>query len=270
MNNFLTRTLSGALYVLIVIGSLTVGMKLFIPVFALVTVLCLWEFYDHSIDNKSTGLKLIGTAAGTMLFLILAYSLVKENHLNSYLPYLFLLTPGLLIMGLFNPNAEHFRHIGLLLLGVLYIAFPLSLMAGIDGLGIDGSGMSPLLGVFILFWTNDTGAYLTGRAFGKRKLFPAVSPGKTWEGLIGGIVLCLGAAYVISLYSHGLILKQWLVSGVIIGLFGTLGDLVESMWKRKLGIKDSGKSMPGHGGLLDRFDGFFIAIPILYFYLFTG
>ncbi len=268
MSNFWIRTLSGALYVAIVIGSISFGMKLFIPVFALICVIGLWEFLDNSLDNKATGHKLIGTAAGTILYLIVAYSMVQENYLLNYLPYLFLLTPALLIAGLFSPSEEQFRRTAKVVLGILYVAFPLSLLAGIDGLGIPGSGMSPLLGVFILFWCNDTGAYLSGRAFGKRALFPQVSPKKTWEGLIGGIILCLVAAFVISKFALSLGLKEWMITGVIVAIFGTLGDLVESMWKRKLGIKDSGKLMPGHGGMLDRFDGFFIAIPFLYYYLF--
>ncbi|TNE79053.1 MAG: phosphatidate cytidylyltransferase [Bacteroidetes bacterium] len=266
MNNFMQRTLSGALYVIIVIGSLLLGLKYFIPVFAIVTGVALWEFYKNSLPD-APNLRLLGLLCGIFLYLVVAYSILQEGALLRYLPYLFLLPYFLLLLGLFQPKEDNFKNAGLILLGLFYIVFPMMLLPGIEKLQLKGSGWSQLLGVFILFWVNDTGAYLSGRAFGKHPLFPQVSPKKTWEGLIGGVVLCLAAAWAYSLKSLSLDLKTWLVTGAIIAVFGTLGDLTESMWKRKIGIKDSGNIMPGHGGLMDRFDGFFIAIPVLYMYL---
>lgn len=267
MTNFWTRTLSGAIYVVLVVASLVVGLKLFIPLFAFITAVCLWEFLRHSLEEKDMIL-VPGIIAGTLLFLICAYGMIGAKSLLRYAPFLLALPYVLLMFGLFQPQKPHFRNVGILLLSFLYIVLPFILLCTIQLKHAAGSGLSPLMGVFILFWVNDTGAYLSGRLFGKTPLFPTVSPKKTREGLIGGMLLCLGAAWVLSLYALSFSLEIWLVSALIVSVFGSLGDLVESMWKRQLGIKDSGKIMPGHGGLLDRFDAFFIAIPILCIYLF--
>jgi phosphatidate cytidylyltransferase len=267
MNNFWQRTLSGALYVVLVTGSVTLGPKYFIPFFALVTAVCLGEFYRQSIDG-SRSLRTIAVMAGTLLFVISGFAMQGEAALLKYLPVLAVMPYMLLLWGLFQPHQEHFRNMGMLLLGIVYIVFPFILLSSLEARLGNGYGLSPLLGIFILFWTNDTGAYLSGKAFGKNLLFPRISPGKTIEGLAGGIVLCMLAAWLLSAYSYGMDLAGWLAAGAIISVFGTFGDLVESLWKRQAGIKDSGNIMPGHGGLMDRFDGFFIAVPVLYFYLF--
>lgn len=266
MNNFLTRTLSGAVYVILVIGSLLLGLNYFIPLFAVIATIALWEFYKNSLP-KENNLRLIGLIAGVLLYLVVSYSLLAPGPLIKYLPFLFLLPYALLLLGLFQPEQDNFKHAGIVLLGIFYIIVPLMLLTGIEMQTLQASGYSPLLGIFILFWVNDTGAYLSGRALGKHPLFPQVSPKKTWEGLIGGVILCLVAAYFYSKVSLSFSLKDWMICGAIVSVFGTLGDLTESMWKRKIGIKDSGNIMPGHGGFMDRFDGFFIAIPIIFIYL---
>jgi len=118
-----------------------------------------------------------------------------------------------------------------------------------------------------MLWANDTGAYLSGRSFGKHKLFERISPNKTWEGFIGGILLAVVIALNLEHYFGALSKWEWVTMAVIIGVFGTLGDLVESMLKRSLGVKDSGNILPGHGGLLDRFDGLLMAAPLVFFFL---
>ena len=125
-----------------------------------------------------------------------------------------------------------------------------------------------ILGFFIMLWTNDTGAYLAGRFFGKHKLFERISPKKTWEGSFGGGLLTLAAAYILSLFFTNLDLTNWIVISILVAIFGGLGDLVESMLKRSLNIKDSGNILPGHGGILDRFDGLLISITFIYSYLY--
>lgn len=267
MNNFVKRSLSGAVYIGLVIGTVLAGIKYFIPLFALVTAVCIWEFLNAQVKSGSPA-KLLGVIGGTLLFIISAYGLQGESSLLWYLPFLFALPLLVILLGLFQPAESNFQDAAWLFLSFLYIVVPFVLLTSIDLWHISGSGLSPLLGIFILFWTNDTGAYLSGRKLGRHALFPAVSPKKTWEGLIGGALLCLGAAYVLSLYSLSFSLRHWMIIGGLIAVFGTLGDLVESMWKRQLGIKDSGTIMPGHGGLLDRFDGFFIALPAIHIYLF--
>ncbi|MNY33104.1 Phosphatidate cytidylyltransferase [compost metagenome] len=120
----------------------------------------------------------------------------------------------------------------------------------------------------ILLWTSDTGAYLAGRSLGKHKLFERISPKKTWEGFIGGIVLAVLVSLCLAHYFETIPQWQWIIVAMIIAVFGTLGDLVESMLKRSLNVKDSGHILPGHGGLLDRFDGLLIAGPLVYLFLF--
>ena len=124
-----------------------------------------------------------------------------------------------------------------------------------------------ILLVFILIWANDSFAYLVGRKFGKTKLFERISPKKTWEGSIGGVFFGLLLGYLNSQIFDGLDTPTWMAIAVIVVIFGSLGDLVESLFKRSLGIKDSGKILPGHGGVLDRFDGIFISAPMVYTFL---
>jgi phosphatidate cytidylyltransferase len=124
-----------------------------------------------------------------------------------------------------------------------------------------------ILGFFILIWSNDTFAYLVGRSVGKTKLFQRISPGKTWEGTVGGVICTQGIAYALSIYFTELEPIHWHVVAVIVSVFGTLGDLVESMFKRSLGVKDSGNILPGHGGILDRFDAVLVAAPFVVAYL---
>lgn len=124
-----------------------------------------------------------------------------------------------------------------------------------------------LIGFFIILWCNDVFAYLVGSAIGKTKLAVNISPKKTWEGTIGGIVLSMVSAFLISKYFFSLDVVNWLVLGLLISIFATLGDLLESKFKRQAGIKDSGNILPGHGGVLDRFDGMILAAPVVYIYL---
>jgi phosphatidate cytidylyltransferase len=125
------------------------------------------------------------------------------------------------------------------------------------------------MGFFLLLWTNDTGAYLAGKSFGKHKLFERISPKKTWEGSIGGLALAIAVAYGVSFLPTFVDITKtdWLVIGFLVAVFGSFGDLFESLLKRNLKIKDSGTILPGHGGVLDRFDGLFLAVPAMFFYL---
>lgn len=124
-----------------------------------------------------------------------------------------------------------------------------------------------LLGVFVLIWVNDTGAYFVGKNFGKQKLFPSVSPKKTVEGFMGGLFFACVTSYFIATFTDTLDFTHWLILGIIASVFGTLGDLIESKFKRQAGVKDSGVIMPGHGGLLDRLDSIIFAAPFFYLFL---
>jgi phosphatidate cytidylyltransferase len=172
----------------------------------------------------------------------------------------------LLIAQLYQKDEKPFLPVAYTLLGILYIAVPLSLF---NLLGVHHRPV--LLGLFIILWSSDVGAYVFGMLFGqkgKHKLFPSISPKKSWEGFIGGLLTALAAGYVllsVNMLPYGLM--HVLIISLLIAVFGVFGDLVESMLKRSVGVKDSGHIMPGHGGLLDRFDAALFALPVTLFYL---
>ena len=175
---------------------------------------------------------------------------------------MFAATPLLFIFELYQKNKIPFENVGKTILGVMYVALPLSLLMVVL---FENHQYRPnlLLGIFLLIWSNDTFAYLVGSQIGKNKLFPRISPGKTWEGTIGGGICTLIVAFLLSLIFKEIELKDWMAIGLIAAVFGTIGDLVESMLKRSKGVKDSGNFMPGHGGALDRFDAFIFVLPFI-------
>ena len=191
-----------------------------------------------------------------------------------FIPYLVTII-YLLVTELYSKQPDPINNWAYTMLSQMYIALPFSLInvlaftATPDGRVMFNTILP--LSVFIFLWTNDTGAYCIGSLLGRHKLFPRISPGKSWEGSVGGALFVLAAAWAISYFLDGAILTtiQWLGLGLVVAVFGTWGDLVESLFKRTLGIKDSGNILPGHGGMLDRFDSSLIAIPAAVVYLYT-
>src|SRR5690606_35196428 len=170
------------------------------------------------------------------------------------------------LLELFRKQSKPFSNIAFTFLGVIFAVVPFLCFYQLGFL--DGTyNYEYPLGFLILLWSSDTGAYLAGRTFGKNKLFERHSPKKTWAGAVGGLFISLLAASILSRYCQGIEAWQWLVTSAIIVVFGTYGDLTESMLKRSYQIKDSGNIMPGHGGLLDRFDGLLLAAPLVYLFL---
>ena len=149
----------------------------------------------------------------------------------------------------------------------IFIALPFALLNFIAFIDADQFKPLILLAVFVTIWVNDTGAYLFGITFGKHRLFERISPKKSWEGFFGGALAALASGYVFSLFIPEISLIQWLIFSEIIVIFGTFGDLIESLIKRTLLVKDSGTAIPGHGGLLDRFDSMLLAAPVIFIYL---
>ena len=193
-------------------------------------------------------------------------------------PYLLTIV-YLFVSGLFTCSKNPVADWAYTMLGQMYVALPLSMINilafEVDGQwGVNFDSLLPL-SIFIFLWTNDSGAYCCGSLLGRHKLFPRVSPGKSWEGSIGGCVLVLVVAALIGWWAnngdmkHQLGMTAWMGLGLVVVVFGTLGDLVESLFKRTLGIKDSGNLLPGHGGMLDRFDSALMAIPAAVIYLYT-
>ncbi len=267
-NKLLVRTATGLIFVLVLLGGMMINAYVFFGVFLLIQIFSLREFYKlfdkTNIKPQIAYGLLIGTVVFTVVFL--AENKITDNYIYIILVPLLIFLP---IMELYKRSEKNIENIAITLMGVVYVAIPFSLfnILSINEFTSNKYDYSFLLAFFIFIWSNDTGAYLSGSTFGKNKLFERISPKKTWEGLIGGLLVALIAGYVISLFFDDLNLIQWLFFAGIVSIFGTFGDLSESMIKRRLGIKDSGTLLPGHGGLLDRFDSALLAAPAVFFYI---
>lgn len=268
MNNFITRALSGAVFVTILIGCVLLGPYWCIGLFLIIVTGSLLEFYKLIKGYKVSPSIALGLIAGVAIFLINAsYQLgyAPTSYFLIVLPLVFLI----LIAELYSKSEQPFLNIAVTLTGLIYVVIPFTLLVSVAFTGILKTEYHAhlLLGVLILQWASDTGQYLFGMTLGKNKLFERISPKKSWEGFIGGFFFCVGIGYVISLFFDELNAQQWMIVAALIVIFGTLGDLIESMLKRSVNIKDSGSIMPGHGGFLDRFDGVFGAMPFVFVYI---
>lgn len=277
--NLITRSITGILYVAIMVTGFLQSVNM-IVVFALITGLATWEFTGLVNEYKHVNVnRCITTVAGVYFFLAVAGVNSGAIQTNAvFVPYLLTII-YLFISGLYTKSSDSVNDWAYTMLSQMYIALPLSTINVIafrqaaDGLNYYYYLLP--LSIFIFLWTNDTGAYCTGSLFGKHKLFPRISPAKSWEGSIGGGILVLIVASVMYYIESqgenlsGLNLIEWLGLGLVVVVFGTWGDLVESLLKRTLGIKDSGNILPGHGGILDRFDSSFMAIPASVVYLYS-
>ena len=279
LTNMTVRAFTGVLFVTIMVTCFFQPVAM-VFLFALITCLSLWEYSGlvNNIEDVTIN-RFISTVAGVYLFL--AISAVNSGFVQTnavFMPYLLTII-YLLVSELYTKNKNAVHDLSYTMLGQMYVALPLSMInvlafrTATDG-NIHFYYLLPL-SVFIFLWTSDTGAYCVGSLFGKHKLFPRISPAKSWEGSIGGGVLVLVAAFLVSLLDQnhgnlsGLNTLQWLGLGLVVTVFGTWGDLVESLIKRTLGIKDSGTILPGHGGMLDRFDSALLAIPASAVYIYT-
>ena len=216
-----------------------------------------------SADTKAQ--KTWGTITAAILFASNAYNCHVHSDfrlLAINIPFIFII----FILELYRKSANPFKNIAFTILGIVYVALPFSLLNYL--VVYSGTYSYELLfGFFFILWANDSGAYIIGSAIGKRKLFPRISPGKSWEGSIGGAITSYGVAFIISKWYTSVNLIDWMVIATILVIIGTLGDLVESLFKRSINVKDSGTLLPGHGGILDRFDSLIIATPFVFSYL---
>lgn len=265
MSNFLTRSITAFVFGLACIASIYF-FELIHVIFLIFSVVALQEF--NRIYNPNTPAHV---RVQSLVLSLLSFCLISLVHLQLIIPSLVWLIPLLLAASfyveLFQKSTHPFENIAQLLLGYIYTSLPFSMFVGLGYMqGTEYSYQLPL-GILFLIWANDTGAYLIGITFGKNRLFERISPKKSWEGFIGGGLFSLLFAYLISSYFQIISSSHWLVISVIVVLAGTLGDLVESMFKRSKEIKDSGTILPGHGGVLDRFDALLLVAPIVYCYL---
>ena len=281
MKNFLIRAITGILFVAIVVTCF-LDPRAMVLLFALVTGLTVWEFTGLVNERENVLVnRFICTVAGVYFFFAVAYfcSAVYGGSAKSmvFIPYLVTIV-YLLVAELYGKQPDPINNWAYTMLSQMYIALPFSLInvlaftATPDG-RIMFNTILPL-SVFVFLRVNDTGAYCVGSLLGRHKLFPRISPGKSWEGSIGGGLLVVALAWAYGWYesSQGMGFLnewQWAGLGLVVVIFGTWGDLVESLFKRTLGIKDSGNILPGHGGMLDRFDSSLLAIPAAVVYLYT-
>ena len=275
-SNLVTRTITGVLFVAIMVcGFLRPEAMIFL--FALITGMAIWEYCGlvNDIEGVSVN-RFISTVAGVYFFIaVAAWRSGIVTNFVIFVPYL-LTVIYLFASELYLKNENPVHDWAYTMLSQMFIALPLS-MINILAFDVQSDGfvhydmMIPLM-LFVFLWVNDSGAYCSGSLFGRHKLFPRISPGKTWEGSIGGGILVLIVAVVVGYLlgdGHTLSIPMWVGLGLVVVVFGTLGDLVESLFKRTLGIKDSGNILPGHGGILDRFDSSLMAIPAAVVYIYT-
>ena len=277
MKNLIARTITGIIFVAAIVASF-LRPEAMVLLFSIATGLTIWEFCGLVNDRPGVAVnRFICTVAGVYFFFAMTYfcSDLYGGAAKSvvFIPYLVTII-YLLVAELYAKQTDPINNWAYTMLSQMYIALPFSLLnvlafnATTGGLVVFNTLLP--LSVFVFLWVNDTGAYCVGSLLGRHKLFPRISPGKSWEGSIGGAVFVLAAAYGASYVDEGMLNEwQWLGLGLVVVVFGTWGDLVESLFKRTLGVKDSGSILPGHGGMLDRFDSSLLAIPAAVVYLYT-
>ncbi len=279
MKNLLVRSITGAPFVGLIVGSVLwdeiIATLVLYTFFTLAAIEYFMLFKGNSVIQISWRIGLVITLVPFALLSAIQHGFLPAYTSLLLIPFLF----ATIISELWRKKEQPLINIGIYLFAVFYLALPFFLMVRLNlsdyqfnGIAPEGPYIPILLGMFALVWTNDTFAYLTGLLFGKHKLIERISPKKTWEGTIGGIVFTLLTAYLIAVFTSPEDLVFWLVAGAIVGPCAILGDLLESLIKRSLSIKDTGSILPGHGGVLDRFDAAIFTVPFFiawtYFYLY--
>jgi phosphatidate cytidylyltransferase len=262
-----TRAITAFFFTLVMLASIFLGASVFTVFYLLLSLAGLFEFYTLVNTAGIKPNKILGLLTGFFLFgYIAAFPFFPFDS-----KYLFLAVPIaflVFILELYRKEKNPFTNIGYTFLGLVFVVVPFAFFYSLGFLvNLDYNYHLPL-SFMLMLWASDTGAYLFGRKLGKTKLFERHSPKKTWEGFGGGIFMSVLVAVIVSFLFKEIALPVWVGMAVIIVSLGTLGDLVESMLKRSLDVKDSGTLLPGHGGLLDRFDGLLIAAPMVYVYLY--
>ena len=277
-SNFVKRAVTGVIFVAVLVGAICGGPVSFTILFSLITALTIWEF--GTIVERTGEVQMnkrICVLSGVFLFLCFGYVGLMPGSVEIFIPYLFLMI-YLLVSELYKKQKNPVNNWAYGMMSQMYIALSFSLLNVLayhsvsdGGADISMSAYNPVLplSIFIFTWVNDTGAYCSGMLFGKHRLFERISPKKSWEGSVGGAVLCVVAAMVLAHYFPFMTAGEWCGLALVVAVFGTWGDLTESLLKRTLGLKDSGHILPGHGGMLDRFDSTLMAVPAAVVYLYV-
>ena len=266
MKDLLTRTLTGILYLAVFIGALLAGKYTFAVLFLAISLIALWEFYNLVILMGYQPMRYLGMTIGAVLFLLVFYICSFNKSLAISLlviPFIILV----FILELYRNQSNPLANISYTLLGILYVSLPITLFNQFAFYFSQEYTYQIVLGFFILLWINDTAAYVFGISFGKHRLFERISPKKSWEGFIGGTIITILSSFLLGNFLNLLSRPDWIFIGLIISVGGVFGDLVESMFKRTAGLKDTGKILPGHGGMLDRIDSVLLCSPLVFAYL---
>lgn len=270
MKNLLIRTVTGAAFVIVVIGSSLWNYWAFVTVFGVFTIFGIWEFYLLLNQKGIKSNRIFGILITITFYIITALSTAKviDKYAAIFYSIAFAVSFIIFFTELFRKSDNPFLNIASTFLGIIYLAVPFSLLIVMSdfGAGMFGLFTFPII-YFFMIWINDIFAYLAGIAIGRHRLFERVSPKKSWEGAIGGLIFTIILAIILSHFYEILSLVEWLGLAVIIVVFGNFGDLTESMLKRSVGCKDSGKFFPGHGGILDRFDSMLLSAPFVFVYM---
>lgn len=285
LKNFIIRTITSVLFVIVLVGCILWNAMSFDILFGLITAMTIWEF--TTIVNKNAELQVnrfITTVAGTYLFFAMMAFNMNACGSEIFIPYLVSII-YLMVSELYFDRKNSIYNWAFTMMAQIYVALPLALLNTLSYIAVPQQFDVPhavytpvvVLSLFIFLWCSDAGAYCVGSLIGKRKLFPRISPAKSWEGSIGGGLLAIGISQLIAYVVDNVFQMPspinsslaWAGFAVVVVIFGTWGDLVESLLKRKLGIKDSGNVLPGHGGMLDRFDSTLMATPAVVVYLYS-
>lgn len=264
-NNLTQRLVTGFIGAGLVIYASYFSEWTYFFVFLMISCLSILEFYRLTGLDGMLPLKYIGTLNAILIFMLSFF--VEKGICNTNLYFIIFPSIALIfLVKLYKKEKKPFTNIAYTLLGIIYVGLPFALL-NISVYADGGYNYQIIIGILLLLWASDTGGYIAGVLFGRTKLFERVSPKKSWEGMVGSFILAMVIATFIVKYFDVMSWYQWYLVAIIMVVAGTYGDLVESLFKRSIEIKDSGSSLPGHGGFLDRFDGLLISIPFIVFLL---
>jgi phosphatidate cytidylyltransferase len=271
LQTFTTRTLTAAIFVAVLLTCICWNFYSLSSLFFVVSIWGLYEFYQiaQKLNTKpyvSSGIILAVLAYAHVFLSLLGQEFTKWS--DGFLYAAILAGSFVFLQALFQNNKNPIQNLAFTFFGIVYAVLPFLLLLKTTFLNSQQAfSFHAVLGMIMLIWANDASAYIVGSFIGKHKLYERISPGKTWEGTIGAAILTMSCAIPIHKWFPEISLFQWASIALIVSVFGTIGDLIESMLKRQAGIKDSGKIMPGHGGILDRFDSLIFVAPIVYAFL---
>lgn len=280
MKNLITRSITGLLFVAVILGATWFSQVSFRGLILIGTILTLLEFYRLVNENVSRWVLYADILGGTYLVGIL----FLLHNTQPGIPGIYLFSPYIIyllytfVVRLYLKEENPIKSLSLSLMGQIYVALPLGLLSYIAYPPLEAQYLLMpynalmVIAFFSFIWINDTGAYIVGSLLGKHRLFERISPKKSWEGFFGGVIFTMVAGWIWSTQCSFLNTEQWIVLSAIVAIFSTWGDLCESLLKRTLHVKDSGQILPGHGGLLDRLDSVLLATPaaVIYLYLITA